>query len=107
MPGKSKKGKGKRPQNRNRVRQPVAASAANTPGTQSGAPAGTAAPVAPAAVNIASAPTRAPKGAAAKAAAYNGAMAEQYPYITSELKRIAVITAIMLVILIVLALVIR
>jgi hypothetical protein len=103
MPGKSKRGKGKRPQNRNRVRQPISPSSATTTGTT--------APVAAAAVNNASVPSRVPKGAAAKVMAknmvYNGATAEQYPFFTSELKRIAVITGVILVILIILALVIR
>jgi hypothetical protein len=100
MPGKSKHSKGKRPQNRNRARQPMAPSAANATGT-----------AAPAAVGTAISPPRTLKGAASKAMsktlAYSGATTEQYPFFTSELKRIAVITGVLLVVLIVLALVIR
>jgi hypothetical protein len=108
MPGKSKHSKGKRPQNKNRARQPMAPSAANATG--SAAPmAATAA--APAAVGTASAPPRTLKGAAAKVLAknmaYNGATTEQYPFFTSELKRIAVITGVLLIVLVVLAVVIR
>ena len=100
MPAKSKRGKGKRPQNRNRARQPITPSAAGTGGT-----------TATAAVNTAGAPARAPKSPAAKPMAknlvYSGATAEQYPFFTSELKRISIITVIILVILIVLSLVIK
>jgi hypothetical protein len=100
MPGKSKRGKGKRPQNRNRARQPMTPSSASAGGTP--APA-----AAPAVIGTASAPARTPKGAAAKTLVYSGATTEQYPFFTSELKRIAVITGAILVVLIVLALVIR
>jgi len=104
MPAKSKRGKGKRPQNRNRARQPIAPSAVDA--------AGTAAPAAASpAVNISSVPTRSPKSAAAKANAktlvYSGATAEQYPFFISELKRIGVLTAVILVVLIVLSLVLN
>jgi hypothetical protein len=104
MPGKSKHSKGKRPQNRARARQPISPSAANTTGAPSGVPAA-------AGVSTASAPARAPKSAAGKAMAktmvYSGATAEQYPFFTSELKRIGVITGIILVVLIVLSLILR
>jgi hypothetical protein len=99
MPGKSKRGKGKRPQYRNKARQPIAPSAANA--------AATAASPAPAATSTASAPARALRGAAAKTLVYSGATVEQYPFFTSELKRIGVITGIIVVVLIILSLVIR
>jgi hypothetical protein len=108
MPGKSKHSRGKRPQNRNRVRQPAAQSTANAAGT--GAPAA-AIPAAPVAAGTSSAPPRATKGATARVTskniAYSAATVEQYPFFTRELKRIAVITGILLIILITLGLVLR
>ena len=63
------------------------------------------------AVNNASVPARPPKGAAArvnaKTLAYSGETAEQYPFFISELKRIGVLTAVILVVLIVLSLVLN
>jgi hypothetical protein len=108
MPGKSKHGKGKRPQNRNRVRKSVSPAAANTAGTMAATATGTptGAPAA-AGVNTASAPARSSKGTAAKTLVYNGATKEQYPFFTSELRRIAVITGAILIILVVLSLVIN
>jgi hypothetical protein len=108
MPGKSKHGKGKRPQNRNRVRPPVSPAAASATGNSTTAPAA----VAPAAaVNTASAPARAPKVTGAKVSVknmvYAGATREQYPFFTSELKVIGILTAIILVVLVVLGLVIK
>jgi hypothetical protein len=105
MPGKSKHGKGKRPQNKNKARQPMSQPTVNAAGT-----------VAPMAATTASIPfasaARASRGAAAKIAnakamVYNGATKEQYPFFTSELKRIGIITAVILIILIVVSLVIK
>ncbi len=91
MSGKSKHKKGRRPQYRNRVRQQPAASqpvqaAAAAPNT-----------TAPAAVKSAPATKAAPVSTRATTA--------QYPYFTSELKRIGIISAIIIVILIVLAII--
>jgi hypothetical protein len=103
MPGKSKHGKGKRPQNRNRVRQPAGAAA-------SSAASGNITPAAAPAAAVHTAPPR-PKATGAKVSAKNmvyvGASKEQYPFFTSELKGIGIITAIILVVLVVLGIVIK
>jgi len=94
MPSKSRHGKGKRPQTRNRARQPQTAavnqSAATAPGASVPVPAKTV-----------------PARAASKVVAYTPASAAEYPFFSSELKRITIITAVILVVLIVLALIIR
>jgi hypothetical protein len=104
MPGKSKHGKGKRPQYRNRARQPVNPSSVNATGSVASAPATAGA------VNV-SAPAKSPKTAAgkinAKTLVYSGATAEQYPFFISELKRIGVLTGVILIILVILGLIIR
>jgi hypothetical protein len=90
MPGKSKHGKGRRPQYKNKIRPQTV----QTTQSVAGAP-GTTAPVV---VKTATAP---------RVPGYTPASAAEYPFFTSELKRIAVITVIILVILVVLALIIK
>jgi hypothetical protein len=94
MPAKSRHGKGKRPQNRNRARQPQTAQVNKSAGT---------APATSVTTPVKAVPVR----AATKVVAYTPAAASEYPYFSSELKRITVITAVILVVLVVLALIIR
>ena len=89
---KSRHGKSRRPQYRNKPRQPQTAQAG----------AATNASTAPAATTSA-----APKATTAKTIAYTAATTAQYPFFTSELKRIGIITAIILIVLIALAFILR
>lgn len=91
MPKKSRHGKGRRPQYRNNIRQQQGASqaiqnAVAAPGTP-----------APAAAKI-PAPSKGQSGSTAATAA-------QYPYFTSELKKIGIISGIIIIILVILAVV--
>ena len=99
MPGKSKHGKGRRTQYKNKPRQPqtagtVNSAAAATAGTVSAA----VKPAAPAIVKPA-APSKAP--------GYSPATTAEYPFFGGELKRIAILTAVLLVVLIVLGIIIK
>jgi len=98
MPGKSKHGKGRRAQFRNKPRQPQAAApVAASPA----APAMPASAVKPEAKPVAK-PVTTAKTQAAKVAA-----AAEYPYIGSELKKIAIITGIIVVAIIVLTFILK
>ena len=102
MPAKSRHGKGKRPQNRARAKQPQTAAvhqaAAVSPAA--GAPAAVAATAVP--------QTKAPvKAANSKAVGYTPAATAEIPHFTNELKRIAIISACIVVVLVVLAIIIR
>jgi hypothetical protein len=92
MPGKSKHGKGRRTQYKNRARQPQTAGTVNS---ALATPAGTA----QGAVKTA-APVMVRPAAPSKAPGYSPATKAEYPFFTSELKRITVLTAILLVILV-------
>jgi hypothetical protein len=89
MPGKSKRGKGRRPQYKNNQNRQVAAQPAPATAAASGA-------AAPAAVKAAP---------AQKTPVSTAASITQYPFFGSELKRIAIITGIILVILVILVIV--
>jgi hypothetical protein len=96
MPGKSKHGKGRRNQYRSKPAQPkaaVTAASSNTaPAAQAALPASPAMvkPVAPPKTNI-----------------YKPATTAEYPYFSSELKRILILTAAIVVVLIVLAIIFK
>jgi hypothetical protein len=95
MPAKSRHGKGKRSQNKNRARQPQTAQAVQTAN-------------APAAVGAAPVKTPSPvKSSGSKVVSYTPASTSEYPFFTSELKRITVITGIIVVVLVILAFIIR
>jgi hypothetical protein len=96
MPGKSKHGKGRRNQYRSTPRQPqTAAAVTNNATAQAGAPAAVAAPK--------SAPGLVKPAAPSKSLIYKPATTAEYPYFSSELKRIIILTAAVVVVLIVLA----
>jgi hypothetical protein len=99
MPAKSRHGKGKRPQTRNRAAKPQTAgvnqAAATAPAASVPAPA------------KAVATKAVPAKSATKVVAYTPASTTEYPFFSSELKRITVITGVIVVILVVLAFIIR
>ena len=99
MPGKSKHGKGRRSQFRNKPRQAQSAApvTASSPASQTMP----AAAVQPAAKPV-SKPVSQVKTQAGKVAA-----AAEYPFISTELKKIAIITGIIVVIIIVLTFVLK
>jgi len=95
MPGKSKHGKGRRTQYKNKIRQSQpAVQNASAAASAAGAPAVTA-------------PVMAKTVITPKAAASAPDTAARYPFFMSELKTIGVITAVILVILIVLSFIIQ
>jgi hypothetical protein len=94
MPAKSRHGKGKRPQNRNRARQPQTAQTVQSAAT---------APAAAVPAPVKAVPPR----STAKVVAYTPASTADYPFFSSELKRITITTAVIVVVLVVLAFIIR
>jgi hypothetical protein len=99
MPGKSKHGKGRRAQYKNKARQPQTTGVVNSASTTPAAAVPTPGkPAAPAMVKPA---------APSKAIGYRPATTAEYPFFSSELKRITVLTLILLAVLIILAFIIK
>ena len=108
MPGKSKHGKGRRNQFKGKPRQPqTTAPAAAAVTSNATAPAG-----APVGVQAAAGAPKAAAGlvkpaAPPKSLVYKPATTAEYPYFSSELKRIIILTAAIVIVLIVLAIIFK
>jgi hypothetical protein len=100
MPGKSKHGKGRRTQYKNRARQP------QTAGTVNSAPAAPAAAV-PAGVNQEAAATVKPVATVTKAQGYKPGTVAEVPFLVRDLKKIGLLTLIAVVIIVILAFIIK
>jgi hypothetical protein len=98
MPGKSKHGKGRRTQFKNKARQPQTAGTVNSASSNAAA--------APTSVKTAATVIVKP-APPSKAPGYKPATTAEYPFFSSELKRIMVLTLILLVVLIILAFIIK
>ena len=99
MPGKSKHGKGRRTQYKNRARQPQKAATVNTASTAPAAAVPAAvSPIAPAAVKVAT---------VTRAQGYKPGAVAEVPFLISDLKRIALLTLVAVVILVVLVFIIK